>query len=597
MKKLIALLLLLAVAGSSVGQERGKGYRPLAKEAREAMYKAAYERHGYRQAFLTKAATPPAKFDCVEMGWVPVVRDQGNCGSCYEVSTVDQVTCAFIKAGYGKADDTFKISDQFGLDCHNFGGCDGGNGTEVIAWMVKNGFPAERYIDAAGVTHNDYPAYEARPRNTCRTKAGAKMWKPDAWGFATGDQSGRQATVAEIKASIMNYGVNNIAFDADNVYSNAGRSPVRISGRGINHETTLVGWDDARAMMTNDPVGLQLPKAGPVGAWKTRGNWGTGFGDGGYVWMTYDSYLVDVFWVSAVPLPPAPPPPPPTPPVPPPGPVPVDGSPVINSPTAVAATIGTPFSYQITATNSPTVFLAVGLPAGLSANAAGLISGTPTVTGIFASKIVASNGVGVDVKALTITVSTTPIPPAGQTVKSIRITRQDGTTEDYQVVLEGAQIVTPEQMQKLKAIYEEISKTRSSEPCRNSPSAKPLPTEEKKTPAPEKKADPVPEKKVDSVPAKLPPAEEKKLDPPQVSEDKPAEAIIIISCPENASLWIEGKLRTSKGPERSFLTPPFKGSGTYTLEAAWNNNGRLQAETKTITVEAGKTTRVRLLVD
>ena len=39
---------------------------------------------------------------------------------------------------------------------------------------------------------------------------------------------------------------------------------------------------------------------------------------------------------------------------------------------------GTAFSYQITASNSPTSFSAAGLPDGLSVNTAGLISGTPT---------------------------------------------------------------------------------------------------------------------------------------------------------------------------------------------------------------------------
>src|SRR6202044_2332227 len=46
-----------------------------------------------------------------------------------------------------------------------------------------------------------------------------------------------------------------------------------------------------------------------------------------------------------------------------------------------SATVGTAFSYQIVATNSPTGFLVTGLPSGtgLTANVStGLISGTPT---------------------------------------------------------------------------------------------------------------------------------------------------------------------------------------------------------------------------
>ena len=56
--------------------------------------------------------------------------------------------------------------------------------------------------------------------------------------------------------------------------------------------------------------------------------------------------------------------------------------PVITSPLTDTAINGVPYSYQITASNSPTSFGATGLPAGLSVNStSGLISGTPTVQG------------------------------------------------------------------------------------------------------------------------------------------------------------------------------------------------------------------------
>ncbi|MBI5771989.1 MAG: putative Ig domain-containing protein [Verrucomicrobia bacterium] len=58
--------------------------------------------------------------------------------------------------------------------------------------------------------------------------------------------------------------------------------------------------------------------------------------------------------------------------------VPTAQRPVVASNSA-NLTYGTPFSYQVSATNSPTSYSATGLPAGLSINSAsGLISGTPT---------------------------------------------------------------------------------------------------------------------------------------------------------------------------------------------------------------------------
>ena len=66
-------------------------------------------------------------------------------------------------------------------------------------------------------------------------------------------------------------------------------------------------------------------------------------------------------------------------------------APVITSTLSADGTIGTALSYQITATNSPTSFSAAGLPAGLSVNTGGLISGTPTTIGTSSVTISAAN--------------------------------------------------------------------------------------------------------------------------------------------------------------------------------------------------------------
>lgn len=66
---------------------------------------------------------------------------------------------------------------------------------------------------------------------------------------------------------------------------------------------------------------------------------------------------------------------------------------------------GFPFSYSITASNTPTSFSASGLPSGLDINTAtGLISGTPTVSGSFSLIISATNGGGSDTETLMLTI-------------------------------------------------------------------------------------------------------------------------------------------------------------------------------------------------
>ncbi len=83
--------------------------------------------------------------------------------------------------------------------------------------------------------------------------------------------------------------------------------------------------------------------------------------------------------------------------------------PVITSSGTASGTVGTAFSYQITATDSATSFGATGLPAGLTVNtSSGLISGTPTAAGTSNVTVSATNGGGTGSAPLTLTVNAVP---------------------------------------------------------------------------------------------------------------------------------------------------------------------------------------------
>ncbi|MCF7674168.1 MAG: choice-of-anchor D domain-containing protein [Akkermansiaceae bacterium] len=80
--------------------------------------------------------------------------------------------------------------------------------------------------------------------------------------------------------------------------------------------------------------------------------------------------------------------------------------PVITSAITAFGNQGTPFSYQIVASNAPTSYAATGLPAGLAIDTgSGLISGTPTGFGTSVVTLTATNASGSASASLTLTVT------------------------------------------------------------------------------------------------------------------------------------------------------------------------------------------------
>jgi hypothetical protein len=92
------------------------------------------------------------------------------------------------------------------------------------------------------------------------------------------------------------------------------------------------------------------------------------------------------------------------------GPAPPPPAPIITSTLTAPATVGTAFSYSVTASNMPTSYGASSLPPGLSVNTnTGVISGTPTVSNLFNVSISATNAGGTGSATLALTVN--PQPP------------------------------------------------------------------------------------------------------------------------------------------------------------------------------------------
>ncbi len=115
--------------------------------------------------------------------------------------------------------------------------------------------------------------------------------------------------------------------------------------------------------------------------------------------------------------------------------------PVISSPLLTLGLVAAPFTYAITASNTPTAYAAEGLPLGLTVSpTTGIISGTIGATpGIYFVTIIASNGGGSDARNLALQVIGTggnitrevwTTPLAGTGVSTVPVWTAASTTEN-----------------------------------------------------------------------------------------------------------------------------------------------------------------------
>jgi C1A family cysteine protease len=227
-------------------------------------------------AMLPKAA--PATFSCVALGWTLPVDDQGNCGSCWCVSTCGAISDAYAKAGVWPNDGTMHIAAQCVMDqCFaRNGGCNGGDGIGDILQAIPNGLPVEK----------DYGPYTASA-GTCKYTT-QTLYPLASWGYCTPNQQQGIAATQDIKNTMVQYGSILTCVAADASWDSIGPDGVLAfvapvpNGSTIDHEVRLVGWDDTKV----------IPGAPKAGAWLCQNQWSSSWGLNGLCWIAYTSHTI-----------------------------------------------------------------------------------------------------------------------------------------------------------------------------------------------------------------------------------------------------------------------------------------------------------------
>jgi hypothetical protein len=252
----------------------------------------SWARHGHRLKALPTVTA--SSYDCRTLGLVPPIKNQSDCGSCWDFSGTGACEAALFKAGQAKADGSFGLSEQFTLDCGRNGGCNGDWAETVLEWCKSKGLP----------TVADYGSYSARP-GQCKSTGSMKMWRIVDYGYVGTDST--VPSVQSMKNAMVQFGPLSVAVAADDSLANYSSGVFKGSGsRDIDHAVMIVGWQDDASITSG-------------GYWIMRNSWGTSWGEQGYMKIAYGANMIGygALWASAQAAPPPPVPPGPTPPVPP----------------------------------------------------------------------------------------------------------------------------------------------------------------------------------------------------------------------------------------------------------------------------------------
>lgn len=189
---------------------------------------------------------PPPPGDSYYIADYTKVKDQGSCGSCWAFSTAGMFESVLLKKGISS-----DLSEQWLVSCNTDGwGCNGG-------WFAN-----KYYLNPGAVLEScfRYKAADLPCKDSC-----VPVY------IATGQ--GNASNVSGIKAAIKTYGGVSCAVTVTYAFQAYSGGVFNYdSNASVNHAVVLVGWDD---------------NLGSAGCWRLKNSWGSGWGEGGMMWIEY----------------------------------------------------------------------------------------------------------------------------------------------------------------------------------------------------------------------------------------------------------------------------------------------------------------------
>ena len=225
------------------------------------------------QAGIAQAALP-TDYDSRTAGpysYVSPVKDQGNYGTCWAFAATGAVESSMLRQGYLTDPSSALVDYSEGHVARFYGNNDtganlaGGFRDYCLGYYARGRGPI---LESA----YPYPGATGDPvGNYARQAWLSSVLYMDAGG------TNHAVSRDELKSAIMGYGtVTSSMYWKGSAYNASDCTYYNRRRTFANHEVDLVGWDDTKLT------------AGGTGAWLVKNSWGSGWGQDGYFWLSYN---------------------------------------------------------------------------------------------------------------------------------------------------------------------------------------------------------------------------------------------------------------------------------------------------------------------
>lgn len=207
----------------------------------------------------------PPKYDYRDMGRAPMVKNQGNFGTCWAFASLTALESALMPGErLDFSEDHMSLQNGFNLTQD-----DGGEYTMSMAYLLGWQGPVYEKDDPYGdgvSPHGLAPVKHVQEIQILRSKDYQKI--KAAVYFRGGVQSSLYTSIKNYKSRSVYYNENTVSY-------------CYMGDEKPNHDAVIVGWDDD---YPKENFNMELPGDG---AFLCASSWGTEFGDGGYFWVSY----------------------------------------------------------------------------------------------------------------------------------------------------------------------------------------------------------------------------------------------------------------------------------------------------------------------